>query len=337
MAKLVRSLIVAGLVLAVGSTAGALSFDYGYQGPIAWDLTNRDMGTIYVDPSTGQPYADGVYGPGQANALPAGIPGLGSRGGEDSWGIFRINTIFEADVTVPGVDIIEDDNAILWDDGGHRPTELIGIFYGIQDIGFSQSAGTQTIESTGFTYEVWEQPYGSFDAAGGFLQGSAGRGATANSYNGIGTNGGVAGATLWLSGVGTEGFQGYYWGGGAATDTDFVGTYTPNQVGSTGSATMWLSVTGGSLGGPGWPNLDSDFFVNPTAGAPNADIRAIFNTKSNNINNSVGGGSPALGDWTVTSSDITTGIYVVPEPMTMLAVGLAVGGLGGYIRKRRMA
>ena len=28
---------------------------------------------------------------------------------------------------------------------------------------------------------------------------------------------------------------------------------------------------------------------------------------------------------------------VIPEPMTMLAVGLGITGLGGYIRKRRRA
>ena len=27
----------------------------------------------------------------------------------------------------------------------------------------------------------------------------------------------------------------------------------------------------------------------------------------------------------------------IPEPMTMLAVGLSVAGLGGYVRKRRRA
>ena len=27
----------------------------------------------------------------------------------------------------------------------------------------------------------------------------------------------------------------------------------------------------------------------------------------------------------------------IPEPMTMLALGMAVAGLGGYVRKRRMA
>ena len=28
---------------------------------------------------------------------------------------------------------------------------------------------------------------------------------------------------------------------------------------------------------------------------------------------------------------------VIPEPMTMYALGLAVAGLGGYVRKRRRA
>ena len=32
---------------------------------------------------------------------------------------------------------------------------------------------------------------------------------------------------------------------------------------------------------------------------------------------------------------VAEGDFVVPEPLTMLAVGLSLTGLGGYIRKRR--
>ena len=32
-----------------------------------------------------------------------------------------------------------------------------------------------------------------------------------------------------------------------------------------------------------------------------------------------------------------TGLAIIPEPVTMLAVALSAAGLGGYIRKRRRA
>jgi len=48
----------------------------------------------------------------------------------------------------------------------------------------------------------------------------------------------------------------------------------------------------------------------------------------------------ALGDqqiaWLHNNPGVTIPESVIPEPMTMLAVGLSVAGLGGYVRKRRM-
>ena len=71
-------------------------------------------------------------------------------------------------------------------------------------------------------------------------------------------------------------------------------------------------------------------------------------TTSNNPSNVAGGlptwnyalnqpVSPLVADWTVTSNDETGGINVVPEPFSMVTVGMAVLGIGGYIRRRRLA
>jgi len=47
--------------------------------------------------------------------------------------------------------------------------------------------------------------------------------------------------------------------------------------------------------------------------------------------------APAGVDYSMLLVDGTVSTLVIPEPMTMLAVGLSVAGLGGYIRKRRRA
>jgi len=58
---------------------------------------------------------------------------------------------------------------------------------------------------------------------------------------------------------------------------------------------------------------------------------------------SYGSGSPPSYSYldgvqiTLDNDDVATMNLAVPEPMTMIAVGMAVAGLGGYIRKRRMA
>jgi len=52
-------------------------------------------------------------------------------------------------------------------------------------------------------------------------------------------------------------------------------------------------------------------------------------------------GTGVGGDWELDYVRLTPGAYapdpIIPEPMTMLAVGLSVAGLSGYVRKRRRA
>ena len=55
--------------------------------------------------------------------------------------------------------------------------------------------------------------------------------------------------------------------------------------------------------------------------------------ESSGYTQSVGGNGT---DWFIWNNG-TKVTKVIPEPMTMLAVGLGLAGLGGYIRKRRAA
>lgn len=377
--RILKIVAITGLILAVSSTAGAITFNRSYSGPIAFDITDRESGNIY--PNQGQ----GAWGPPSpigipvSGPLPAGIAAPGAQPGEDAWGVFRINTIFSAGVNTAHAILQENSTDILWQENVTDGKELVGIIYGMSDIGFVESlTGTQTIETTNFHIEVWEQPFGTLDAMAkvafpgielgpngvpdtgdintdddpqeiGMAQGSLGR-TGLNAYTGIGVPGGVAGAIQWLQGVGNTGFLNQVWAG-----TEFRGVFTPGAAGASGQAEVFFDVTGGALAGPAYPSLDSDWFwdtavnVNPPFSAyavgNQADIRAFFNTTSNNVSNTpAAAGTPFYdaggnlisneGDWTVTSTDVTAGIYAVPEPFTLFGVLMGVGGIAGYVRKR---
>lgn len=378
--RILKLCVVLGLVLAVTGTAEAITFSKSYAGPIAFDITNRESGTNYG------PLFPGFYGPGMPSPLPPGapapgavilpgpdgIPGTGDDVLESGWGIFRINTIFTASEDIPRVKLTENSSDILWQEGVTDGQELMGMFYGIVDIGLSTDGFSQTIETSGFHLKVWEQPAGTFDTmakvafpgiedgpdgipnnaddpgagAIGMSQGSLGR-TGLDAYMGIGIPGGVAAASLWLEGDADPGYLANLFAA-----TDFTSVFKPGPAGASGQAEVFFSVVGGDMGGPAYPHLNSNYYDNSiidgamVLGGPDSDIRAFFNTTSSNVTNTPaapgtpytdtnGNQLPTSGDWTVTSSDLTAGIYVVPEPMTMLAV-VGFISLVPYIRKRRV-
>ena len=154
----------------------------------------------------------------------------------------------------------------------------------------------------------------------------------------------MAGATLWARFETEAGFVDPL--GGPANippgfpDAEFVGVFDPTggPLGGNdaGGFTLFASVVAGAMAGPPAPWLDSNFFVSSTPGVT-ADLRVEADTELNNPENIPGANPFGIGDWTVTSNDDSEAIYIVPEPMTMLAVGVALGGLGRYIRRRRTA
>lgn len=358
-----KLLLVVGLVLAVSGTAGAITLNRAYSGPIAFDLTNRETSNTYY------PLLEGTYGPGGL-PLPSNVgvdyyPGLNMMTpGETGWGVVRINTIMSGAVAVTHEQIIENDADVLWSNGSDGK-ELVGIFWNLQDIGFVQGTdGTQTIDATGLKLVIFEQPVGTFASFGGFAQGTAGR-LAADQYLGIGysaLNTMIAGATVFATGETTPGFVGNAWtdiagdGFDDNVDTEFAGSYNPNVgIGAiAGNAAFNWELTGGTLDGlpavygepdggiPG-ANLgstlggpDNTGWFWGSGGLTFSDFDAEFVTRTNNPTNAVGGGSPTIGDWTITSSDVNT-VYTVPEPITMIGAVMGIVGVAGYIRKRRTA
>ena len=317
--------LAVGLILAVSVPAGAISFSEAYNGPVVFHLTSRDSGTIYTVP----PNIVGI------NIPPVGgIPGPGAIGGEDTWGVFSIDQIQKG--VIVGPNNITALPGSVWNAGITDGKELVGIVWAETDIAVNVSpTGSQTIEGVGLRVAIWEQTFGVYN--GGVL-GSAGRLGPAT-YITVGTD---ASSSLWATAISTPGFLGSMLPGVA----EFVSNFDPNVAppGASGSANTFLSITPVDVNGDLVPDvgsangfLNTNFFI---GAGTTADLFVQMTTNANNPTNTPGMNGlppvPSVFDGTVTNSDPVDGVFV-PEPLTMLAVFTGIAGLGGYIRKRRMA
>lgn len=326
----VRFLVAFGLVLAVSGMAGAVGIPMRGTGPIVSHLTNYDDGVVY-DYNNGfladniTPIAAGQqYDP---SLVKKAFSGYKLDPGESTWGIFKIDQALLGAITGPNT-ITPTGSNVLYTDGD-AGIEVVGIFYGRFDVSVSFSvdpytqAMTQVIRSSGDNFEVFTQPTGTYD------DGNAGAMARVVSneyagvgYDGAGTNTLLPGAQLVLTGTTQSGLVSY----------DSMSTFTPSGP-NTGSGTFSQFWSVGAVAGTaalGSDNAWWDTNVFPNGGAmafvdgTTADFRLQGTT------------SPTNKQWLVSSSDPLTGAFV-PEPLTMLGVFMAVGSLGGYIRKRRSA
>lgn len=337
--RVLKVIAIGALVLALTTPSWALTFSEPYNGPIKFLTQASDSGTSYVGlapgaPMLGQAVLDAGTAPWPGGAL--GISGPGAIGGEDSWGAIRVLQIQTAHIDSgppPGViDGIGPPPITLWNEGTST-TELIAIFWGETDTAASRDvSGTQTTYGRNLQFALWEQPKGTFVDLG-----SAGRSlVNPQVYAGIGTPGGVVGATLILTGTSTPGFL------AATLDplAEFTSVFNPNGIlgNVTGGSSTYLSVNpvdadaGGVANDVGVMNsfFDTNFFVDA---GPHADLYVELETQKHNVLNAPIGGS----DWTVTSqSGSVTGEFV-PEPVTMIGLLMSVMGVGGYLRRRRLA
>jgi len=331
--RTLKLICIVGFVLAMSGMAGAaqIPLNRPYTGPILAHVTDYDAGPFYspfTNPDTGAqfvldgqggttPFQTGVrYAVSQLQMTPGLTPsGIGSS--NESWGIFTIDQILPAHVTgFNQIDHINADGLPLYNagDGG---LEIAGMTFGRTDTFVTfNSDGGQSIESIDGQYLIYTQPFGALDPT----LGSAGR-TGLSTYNTLGG----AGSELVISTASNPGFV-----VPADPNATFLSTFYANGSQS-GQADTFMSVAG--LGSEDF-YFNGDFFqaiLGQYIGTT-ADIRLHVTTTLNPDYD----GRVHANDWLVTSSDPLT-TTIIPEPLTVLGVILSIGGLGRYVRNRKLA
>jgi len=328
--RYLQLLVMGGIVLALAGSVGAVGipFSQPYHGPVYWHLSNWDEGRIY----TGF-LADGVT-PVQAGQTytPTQLQSFGPSGGmhEDSWGIFRVESIYTAAVDNSQTDTIVIGSTQLYDFGAPtQTTEILGIFHGRLDdfITFVDMTPlnpndplTQVTQSHGDRFDLYTQPKGSADAIGLWDNGILGPSArlAAGVYPGVGFDAAgnpLPGSDLALTGHAQAGFQ---------TD-EVITVFTPTPSGNSGSGTFGLFISWD--GGSQLNMWDTNVFpIGYSLGGISADLRLQGTATPT--------GLPTGDPWLVHTSDPATTAFI-PEPVTMAGLLLGFGCLGGYFRKRR--
>lgn len=323
--RLVKLCFVLGVlgVLAVG-TASAIPFqapNSGYQGPVVIKFTSYDMGVVYEVPTQTEdgitalnglasqlyPSANGHYY--DTNGVRDDEVGYDASLREDGWGVLSVDKIY-----IPGHEF----DGILWQQGDNNK-EISVLFYGLVDNAIAPGAvlGQEIIQTQNGQFDVYENDINTFDAS----LGSDGRTAF-DEYTGI------TGGTLILRGL-TQPGVGLINGTGGPDE--FQSIFTPDNTGAaTGSGTfasyLELDDTTALL------QRDYNQFNTDTKTPLLYDLTVQGSTVPNDAEN----GGP-IGNWIVLNEDPFRGSVVVPEPITMLGIGLACTGLLGYLRRRRIA
>jgi hypothetical protein len=315
--KTAKICLVIGLATVLASSASAISLDWYHGQPIEFKIITWDMNVVYT--STGLAGVNNVNTLGQRVYDGAGasqnvyydtfgnVCDVNDANREDGWGVFKVTSIVNP---VTG--------ATLWRDG-QDGEEITGIYYGqIDNAVYGTVDGAYLVQSQNITYDLYVNAVGTFETAVtngkiGASQGSAAR-TGYNTYNGI-TDG-----TLLLRGNSlTSGLKPLP--GTSAADAQFYSTFRPNATytSGTGDYQTRIRLTDGI-----WKDT---FYTGYSGGDMELGGHSYINGDEY---------GPLVGNWTYRSQDPLRPITppVIPEPLTMMGVGIGLMGLGGYIRRR---
>jgi hypothetical protein len=318
--------VAGAFVLAGAGTAQALSVPGIAGGPTFFANRNVDNGTAYIPTVDFDRYGE-VIDLTQAGALD-NIQTFGPDGavnGEDTWGLFIMYRISDGIVNTEG--LIDDSGFPTYYDNspGDEDTWLVGMFYGGNDYQIkidtpaADQLSTFEVWSEGVHAELWaveasDLDLGVPDGDGVFPGGELVRPFDENDRLAANEYAGWLDATTKANGAKlfTATSTHFKFTGSVDADGKFTGDSVSYwDIDETDASGLW----NGSWG-------LSNFFTDPDGNT--ADIYTSWELIAGTT-------------WDTVSRDFGGVNVVVPEPVTMLGMFLAVGSLGGYIRKRRMA
>lgn len=282
----------------------------------------------------------------------------GAVGDEDGWGITKVSEIMTAGITqtpVPGVNTGAIDGGagdITWVQGLSDGMEIVGMYYGVDDVNVTLAGSSETANSIGLKAYFVLQPNGSAQAAtrafltalGGDVNaatalfgdaGSKGRLAN-NKYVGVGVdqNGNaIGGAIVIATAVAVPGFigdQAYnavadltgIGNGSAAFYADMSALDLPTQLGGVGTVGTFNSM------------MDTNFYTSVSAPlGTTADVEFHITTT---FQISTPAPGHVYNDFNVIGKNGELAGDAVPEPVTMVGLLMSVVGVGGYVRRRRL-
>jgi len=236
-------------------------------------------------------------------------------GTESQWGIWSIYTM-DAGTTATANEIFRKlggDASYTWTDAVPNvitgDTCLVGVFYNGWDSKVVLADGGKTLTTyvEDVKFELWAVDRANVDLLGG----SQGPGFDSNlrtAQNRYAT---------WVDGTGKLLLT------GTSTYFRFTGTQQYGPLAFDGQSATYWDVDENGAGLWDWEVGTNKYFTDPDGAS--ADLKLTFDI------------DPGLDGWTVNSHDNGGFLFAVPEPLTMVGVFASIGGLCGYIQRRRKA
>ena len=230
----------------------------------------------------------------------------GLQQGSENFGILSVTS-----VQTPG------GGTPLWQtgDGG---AEISGIFRDITVTSITPVGTGVNVQSTSGFLDLYLNPFGSFAGAGGAAQGTGGYSgciATLDCYTGISDAGGMLFLSLeFASGINP-----------LNATTTVNGDFNLATLPASGNASSYLNVTGGAYAS----NFDTDSFATVFG---TRDLFAQNDFCPNGQLTCTGGAN--IGDWQLISDDPVRAFFI-PEPGTLMLLGLGLVGFAAMRRKAR--